>query len=194
MSSKLKVRSPKENPKNKKYKQDRKFAEHCYSEIFTSMQLICVSTLHSSEEDGGFDFTVKKLQNFNKFTTLHNEENIAGKLKSKDTENKLREWGFDCEKRAAVFPYRAKVKMICGDRPVNKVKNFNILLCSADVAIRAYLILVVHTLRTHYRFSLDDVNRWWDKMLEVGGLYAKGMTDEWVISFIKDDSGLEIVK
>ena len=189
MSNKLKRKTtPKKSPQKKAYERDWKVAENCYSEVFTSFQLICFSALYSAPEDGGFDFTKQKLKNYNKFLHMHHEENIEGTLSLKETSVKFKKVGFNCEEKAVLFPYRAKIKMAGPIKP-GKMK---IALASVETAIESYLILAVHTLRTHYQFGWDDINNWWKKCVEVGELYAKGMTDDWVIKFIKDEMDLEI--
>lgn len=192
MSNKLKRKTtPKRSQQQIKHHIDWKLAEGCYSEIFTSMQLICFTVLYMSKEDGGFDFSKKKLQNFNNFLTLHNQENVDGVLSSKETEKSLRKTGFDCELEASQFPYRAKMKML-GKKC--KPSNIRVMLASANVAIEAYLILAVYTLRKHYGFSHQMIREWWTKCIEVSELYAKGMTDDFVMKFIKDELGLEITR
>lgn len=172
--------------------QDREWrlAENCFSKIFTSMQLICFTVLYSATEDGGFDFTKEKLKNYNKFLRLHNQENIDGILSSRVTESKFRKSGFDCERKASEFPYRAKLKMYGGK--LKTKHDYNIMLASVNVAIEAYLILAVHTLRKHYGFSWNDIHNWWSECKKVGRLYSEGMTDEFVMKFIKDECDLDI--
>ena len=193
MSNKLKRKtSPKRDPQATAYKRDWQLAENCYAEVFTSLQLICFSALYSAVEDGGFDFSKQKLKNFNKFLTQHNQENIDGILSSKETEKLiLNDFGFSCAGGATAFPYAAKMKM--AGRKI-KPSEVRVILASVDVAIEAYLVLAIYTLRKHYRFTALDINCWWKKCREIGELYAKGMTDEFILQFIKDECDLEIVR
>lgn len=172
------------------YPNDWKLAEKCFASIFASIQLICFTTLYSSKEDGGFDFSRQKLKNFNKYLTQHNQDEVAGSFDSKEIEYKFRKVGFDCEREAAEFPYRAKVKMYGGK--LKTKHDYSVVLASVNVAIEAYLILAVYTLRKHYGFSWIDIRVWWEKCKEIAGLYAEGMTDEFVMKFIKDECDLEI--
>ena len=75
-----------------------------------------------------------------------------------------------------------------------KPSEVKIILASVDTAICAYLLLAIYTLRKHYLFSWIDICRWWEKCREVGELYSKGMTDEFIVTFMKEECGLEIVR
>lgn len=194
MSNKLKRKiSPKQTPQSNKNSKAYKLAENCYAEVFVSMQLICLTVLYSSKEDGGFDFTSQKLKNFNKFLTKHNHENVDGELSSKDTERWIYE-SFDiyCALEARRFPYRAKMKM-AGLKNI-KPSDVKVIIAGVEVAIEAYLILAIYTLHKHYKFNCEDIHKWWAKCIEVGELYAKGMTDDFVTKFITEETGIEIVR
>ena len=181
---------PKQDPQLVKYSRDFKLADSCYQNVFTSMQLICFTVLYMSKEDGGFDFSKRNLQNFNNFMTTYNHMNISGELSSEQVEWNFKKVGFDCEHEANRFPYRAKIKMIGKKCKPNNVK---IMVSTANVAIEAYLILAVYTLKYRYGFSHRMIRDWWSKCIEVGTLYSKGMTDDFVVNFIKDECDLEIV-
>ena len=120
-----------------------KLSERCFMELFYSMQLVNFTVLYMSKEDGGFDFTKQKLQNFNKIITRHNQEYDDGGFISTavalDHKKKL---GFDCFLEAKNFPYRPKMKMY-GGTPKN-MHEHNIALTSINGAIETYLILAVH--------------------------------------------------
>lgn len=180
------------NAIHKQFK-NAKLSETCFREIFYSMQLINFTVLYMSEEDGGFDFAKQKLRNFNKNITRHNQEYDDGGListaVSMDHKKKL---GFDCYIEAKNFPYRPKMNM-WGGKP-KTMQEHNIALTSINGAIETYLILAVHTLRENYRFSKADIWKWWEKFKEVSELYVDGMTDEFIIEYIKDECGLVINK
>ena len=103
----------------------------------------------------------------------------------------FREKGFDCEREAARFPFAAKMKM--SGRKI-KPSEVKIITASVDTAIKAYLLIAIHTLRVHYNFSWIDIANWWEKCKEVGECYARGMTDDYILAFIKDECDLEIVR
>lgn len=193
MSNKLKRKtSPKRDPQATAYKRDWQLAENCYAEVFTSLQLICFSALYSAVDDGGFDFSKQKLKNFNKFLTQHNQENIDGILSSKETDQWLWDkFDISCKAYAKFFPFSAKMKMAGRKIKPSEVK---VILASVDVAIEAYLVLAIYTLHKHYRFNEDDIRRWWIKCIEVGELYSRGMTDDFIVQFMKDECDLEIVR
>lgn len=176
-----------------KHFKNAKLSEKCFMELFYSMQLINFSVLYMAKEDGGFDFTKKKLQNFNRILTKHNQEYDDGGFVSTavslDHKKKL---DFDCFVEAKNFPYRPKMKMY-GGKP-KTMQEHNIALTSINGAIETYLILAVHTLRENYRFTKADIWRWWEKFKEVSELYVDGMTDEFIIKYIKDECGLVINK
>ncbi len=121
MSSKLKKKKkyiPKgyeDRFKMQKLRKDVKLSENCFMEIFYSMQLINFSVLYMAEEDGGFNFTKKKLQNFNRILTRHNTEYDEGGFAATAVElSHKKNLGFDCYAEAKKFPYRPKMKMFGG--------------------------------------------------------------------------------
>ena len=116
---------------------------------------------------------------------------MIGKLSSRALSEKFRKTGFDCDKEASWFPYAAKMKM--SGRKI-KPSEVRIILASVDTAIAAYLLLAIHTLRKHYLFSWVDIYQWWNKCKEVGELYSRGMTDDFIVTFMKEECDLEIVR
>ena len=193
MSNKLKKKtSSKEDTKQISYDRDFKLAKDCYSEIFASMQLICLTVLYSAEEDRGFDFSEKRIKNFHEFLTKHNRDNIDGILDCDEQEKSYRRCGFDCERLAEKFPYRAKMKMY--GKPVKSLRDNEIFLASVNAAIESYLILAIYTLRKHYYFTWAMIRHWWESCLDIADLYARGMTDDFVMQFMKDECNLVIVK
>ena len=176
-----------------KHRQNARLSEKCFMELFYSMQLVNFTVLYMSVEDGGFDFTKKKLQNFNRILTKHNQEyDDGGFISTAVSLEHKKKLDFDCYKEAVNFPYRPKMKMYGGK--FRNMSEHNIALTSIDGAIETYLILAVHTLRENYRFSKDDIWKWWAKFKEVSELYVDGMTDEFIIKYIKDECGLVINK
>lgn len=193
MSSALKRKTrPKRPARQPISDRDWKLTESCFSEIFTSMQLICFTVLYSDPEDGGFDFGKQKLKNFNDFLRKHNREIVDKLLDSRTTESKFRKAGFDCEREASNFPYRAKLKMY--GKKLKTKREYDIMLASVNVAIESYLILAVYTLRTHYNFTWEMINVWWNSCLQTAGLYSVGLTDDFIVDFIKDEIDLEVTK
>ena len=177
---------------HKSYKNTR-LSEKCFTELFYSMQLVNFTVLYMSKEDGGFDFSKQKLRNFNKLLTKHNTEYDAGGfISSAVSLSHKQKLGFDCFVEAMHFPYRPKMKMYGGK--IKNMQEHGIALTSINGAIETYLILAVHTLRENYKFSKADIWKWWEKFKEVSELYVDGMTDEFIIKYIKDECGLVINK
>lgn len=169
---------------------DWKLADKCFSSIFISMHLICLTALYSSKEDNGFDFSPTKLKNFNNFLEGHNRETVDGSLDRESVEHHFKKVGFNCEEKASIFPYRAKIKMFGGK--LKSKHDYNVAISCTNIAIESYLALAVYTLHKHYYFSWNDIPKWWDKCVEIAKLYADGMTDEFVIQFIKDECDIDI--
>ena len=173
------------------YRRDVRLSEDCFTEVFYSMQLINVSVLWMSEEDGGFNFTKQKLKNFNNILIRHNQSyDDGGFMATEVEESHKKNLGFDCYMEAKSFPYRPKMKMY--GKKIKSMRNHNIVLESVNGAIETYLILAVHTLRENYRFSKDMIWKWWNKCKEVSFLYADGATDKFVIQYLNDECGLKI--
>lgn len=113
--------------KMQQIQKNKSLSEKCFTEIFDSIQLINFTVLYAPTEDGGFDFTKKKLQNFNAILTRHNQEYDDGGLTSTAMEeNFKKKFDFDCRHEAKNFPYRPKMKMY-GGKPKNMVE-YNIAL------------------------------------------------------------------
>ena len=175
---------------NNRYEKDWNAANAHFSNIFISMQLISFTALYSDLDDGGFDFSKQKLKNFNDFMSQHNKEIISHDIDRRGIETQFKKIGFDCEEAASNFPYRAKLKM-CNKKLKTK-HDYNVMIASANVAISAYLVLALYTLKKHYAFTHADMRKWWTKCLDIANLYSSGMTNEFVVQFNKDECGLEI--
>lgn len=179
--------------KMQQIQKNKTLSEKCFTEIFDSMQLINFTVLYAPTEDGGFDFTKKKLQNFNAILTRHNQEYDDGGLTSTAMEEKFKEkFDFDCKLEAKNFPYRPKMKMY-GGKPKN-MTEYNVALASINGAIETYLILAIHTLHENYRFNKDMIWKWWNKFKEYSELYVDGLTDEFIIKYFVDECGLKVNK
>ena len=76
--------------------QNIKISKSCFSDIFTSMQMINFYILYYE-----FDFSKKKVENFSEILRRHNTEYDDGGLISDEMEEKHRKGlGFDCWKEA----------------------------------------------------------------------------------------------
>lgn len=194
MSNALKRRCPHPTDRAAEQKlKNTKLSNDCFMEVFCSMQLINFAVLYAPEEEGGFNFTKQKIQNFNEILRRHNQEYDDGGLISTLVESThKKKFGFDCYVEANNFPYRPKMKMY-GKKP-KSMNEHTIALRSINGAIETYLILAVHTLHENYRFNRDMIWQWWNKFKEVAELYVKGMDDDFVIKYFKDECGLDVTK
>lgn len=169
---------------------DYKLADDCFSKLFCSMQLVSFETLYAEEEDGGFDFSKRRLQNFNNKMTENNRKYLDGELSYDEIENHFKKVGFDCEKEANRFPYRAKMKMI--NKKFKSMKEHNIMLSCANVGIRSYLILAIYTLKYNCNFTHAMIRRWWESCISNGALYAEGLTDKMGVEYFETECDLKI--
>lgn len=172
------------------HEKDWKFADNCFESIFVSMHLICLTALYSSKEDNGFDFTPTKLKNFNNYCETHNKEMVDGLVDREEVERHFKKVGFDCEEKASIFPYRAKVKMFGGK--LKSKHDYALMLSCVNIAIESYLVIAVYTLHKHYGFSWNDIPKWYNKCVEISELYSNGMTDKFVMQFLKDECDIDI--
>lgn len=193
MGSKLKKKtrlSPRLYEKRYIYSQiakNVKKSNSCFLDIFTSMQMVNFYILYYE-----FDFSKKKVENYNEILRRHNKEYDDGGFTSDEMEQKhLKGLGFDCWKEAMKFPYRARRKMFGGK--TKNMADYEIFLTSTNAAIETYLILAVHTLHQNYRFSGAMIHRWWEKFIDFAMLYAEGLTDEHIAKYFKQECDLDIV-
>lgn len=162
-----------------------KVAKNCYKETFWSMQL---SSLYCLYYD--IDFSKQKIRNFNKALTKHDEEARSRDIDLFEIEHRFRKMGFDCEKEAIQFPFRAKVKM------AGKIhtRDMDVAVHNINDAIETYLVLAIYTLRKNYHFSMDKIRQWWQCIRDFSINYATGMNDEHVIEYFIQECGLGINK
>ena len=172
---------------------DAKLEDDCFVEVFYSMQYISYSALWTDEEDGGCGFTVEMMKHFYEKLNKNNDSfgNSEGMLWSLKEVYK-KQTGFDCAEEARKFPFRAKLKMY--GKKLKTKKDYEIAINSTTDAVGIYLILAVHTLRKDFTFSGERIRWWWDKCLEVAELYTRGMTDEFIVKFLEEESGLKIAE
>lgn len=194
MSNALKKKSKPMKPKDYENRfvyvdiQKRKaLAENCFGEVFKSIQMTNLYVLYYI-----FDFSKQKIQNFNKIIRKHNTEYDLGIIKPQELEDKFKaNIGFDCEKQAEKFPYRAKIKMY-GKR-LKTTQDYDIAIKNINAAIETYLILAVHTLHTNYKFSAKMIEVWWEECIKFSlDNYANGMKDEHVVQYFKQECDLDI--
>lgn len=175
---------------NKKQQADiarrARIASDVIHEVFKSIQLVAYYTLYYDQ-----DFSKQQVKNFNKFLKKYNDEYKMHDIDAlEELSNKLKEnAGIDCRKMAVQFPYRPLMKLY--GKPI---KDMGIVYNNAIDCLEGFLLIGVHTLRKHYRFSADRIMEWWEQVIEFSRLYTEGLTDEHVIEYFMMECELEITE
>ena len=196
MSNKLKKKSASKpqgyKNRSRQLKQKyEKLSEECFVEVFYSVQFLGFCVLGMEEEDGGFNFSEEQITFFNNSIKENNDTyDSSGKMSYAMEVLIKKQMGFDCNREAKKFPYRAKIKM-CGQK-LKGMNNYEIAIESTTEAIETYLVLAVQALREKFAFSGEMVNKWWNKCIEISDLYARGMTTEFLIDYLEKEFGLKI--
>lgn len=165
-----------------------KVAENSFSEVFKSMQLLHYTVMYDK-----FDFTKEMIQDFQKNLTDYNNECLDNREAFLAQEEKmLTEYGFSCEESAKRFPLRAKMKML-GRRP-KRMQDWDVALQNATDAIEVCLVLFLHEIVKVLQPSPDDIKLYWESMVENADLYARGMTDDFVVKYFLDEIDLKITE
>lgn len=155
-----------------------------FESTFVSLQLINACVMYTD-----FDFEKQKMKNFTyKFEEVYdylNKDNYDLVRKEVDEKAKV-----DCRQTAKEFPYRVKVKM-AGD--LRKKSDIAEAVSNATDSVEMFLVIAIKTLRDHYRFSAEKVHHWIERLVETSRLYAEGLTDEFVMNYIKEILEWEIV-
>lgn len=167
----------------------QRLEDDSFGRVFYSMQYISYTVLWSAKEDKGFDFSVEQLKDMGVHLKKHSQlYNDRGTLLA--MEYALKEMtGFGCFKEATHFPYGVKMKMY--GKPLKKKQEYFTVLESVTDAIAVFLVVTANTLKIEFGFTGDMIREWWQKCLEVAELYKNGMTDKFIIEFLKQESGLE---
>lgn len=155
--------------------------EKILDEVFKSLQLMNYYELYYD-----FDFSVKKLKNFNNMLAKVNEEMNRNKVDIY-TDKLKNNIGFDCYHEAKVFPLRPKIN-ISGIRPKELYTQQPLI----DFTIATYLCVAIKVMRESYRFNSKQIRLWWDKMREFSYLYSKGLTNEDLKTYFGQECDLPI--
>ena len=165
-----------------------KVAENSFSEVFKSMQLLHYTVMYDK-----FDFDKPQIQDFHKNLIDYNNECLDNREAFLAEEEKLlTEYGFSCEESAKRFPTRAKMKML-GKRP-KRMSDWDVALQNATDAIEVFLVLALHEFIKVLKPSAEDIQLYWDSMVENADLYARGMTDEFVEIYFVNEIDLKITE
>lgn len=173
---------------NKELYRATKVAENSFSEVFKSMQLLHYTVMYEK-----FDLDKEGIQEFQKNLTDYNNECLDNREAFLAEEEKLlTEYQFSCEESARRFPTRAKMKML-GRRP-KRMQDWDVALQNATDAIEVCLVLFLHEFVKVLQPSAEDIKVYWESMVENADLYARGMTDDFVVKYFKNEIDLEITE
>ena len=163
-----------------------KIAENSFSEVFKSMQLLHYTVMYDK-----FDFDKEQIKEFQKNIIDYNNECLDNKEAFFDVEEKLlTDYSFSCNKSAKAFPLRAKMKMIGKNH--KRMQDWDIALNNATDAIEVCLVLFLHEFIKVLHPTIEDVQLYWNSIVENADLYARGMTDDFVVKYFIDEIDLKI--
>lgn len=177
--------------KMQQIERNKSLSENSFNELFASLQLVNLTVLYAPTEEDGFDFNRDQLACFNHSIKEFNESyEDNGPTYIEVMKSHIDNYEFDCTKEAVNFPYRPKLKMY--GKPFRNMKEHEIILISINGAIETYLVLALHVFRETFQFSKEDVRKWWNKFKETSELYVDGITDEFIMKYLKDECGMKI--
>ena len=93
-------------------------SDNCFWQTFKSMQMSCFYVLYYD-----IDFSKQKLKNYNEILRKNNEKIKNVSTIRAEEERFIKNIGFDCEKEARNFPYRAKIRMYGKNPKQNQIKS-----------------------------------------------------------------------
>lgn len=157
-----------------------------FENTFDAMQCLGWTVLYYD-----FDFDTKeKLTAFQKGLTKH-DKIIDEKDKYYTVDKFLKEeHSLDCHKLAVAFPYISKMKM--AEYDTRKVKGTKAALVACDNAIEVFLVIFFYELIKEWGYSRNQVIDCYEQMKANALLYRKGMTNEFVQQYFKDEIDLVI--
>jgi hypothetical protein len=156
-----------------------------FENVFNAMQCLCWTVLYYD-----FDFDKDKLIVFQRGLTKH-DKIIDEKNKYLAVDKFLKEeHKLDCHKLAVAFPYISKMKM--AEYDTRKVKGTKAALVACDNAIEVFLVIFFYELIKEWGYSREQVLECYEQMKENALLYRKGMTNEFVQQYFKDEIDLVI--
>lgn len=159
--------------------------EEIIDNVFKSLQLMSYYELYYT-----FDFSVRRVKNFNEIMTRKNLELTPDLVRQYETAL-LINIGFDCDLEARKFPMRPKYAM-AKIKPRDLQKHLTLI----NQMISTYLVVATKTLRENYRFNADQLRQWWEKIREFSYLYVcnknESLTDEHIIKYFNQECKLPI--
>ena len=156
-----------------------------FENVFNAMQCMAWTCLYYD-----FDFDKDKLIVFQRGLTKH-DKIIDEKYKYNTVDKFLKEeHNLDCNKLAVAFPYISKMKM--AEYDTRKVKGTKAALVACDNAIEVFLVIFFYELIKEWGYSREQVLECYEQMKANALLYRKGMTNDFVKQYFKDEIDLVI--
>lgn len=156
-----------------------------FENVFNAMQCMSWTCLYYD-----FDFDKDKLIVFQRGLTKH-DKIIDEKYKYHTVDKFLKEeHDIDCHKLAVAFPYISKMKM--AEYDTRKSKGARAALVACDNAIEVFLVIFFYELIKEWGYSREQVIECYEQMKANALLYRKGMTNEFVQQYFKDEIDLVI--
>ena len=156
-----------------------------FENTFNAMQCLGQTVLYYD-----FDFDKDKLIVFQRGLTKHNKI-VDEKGKYLAVDKFLKEEHYlDCRKLAVAFPYISKMKM--AEYDTRKVKGTKAALVACNNAIEVFLVIFFYELIKEWGYSREQVLECYEQMKANALLYRKGMTNEFVKQYFKDEIDLVI--
>ena len=156
-----------------------------FENVFNAMQCMAWTSLYYD-----FDFDKDKLIVFQRGLTKH-DKIIDEKYKYHTVDKFLKEeHNLDCHKLAVAFPYISKMKM--AEYDTRKVNGTKAALVACDNAIEVFLVIFFYELIKEWGYSREQVLECYEQMKANALLYRKGMTNDFVKQYFKDEIDLVI--
>ncbi len=135
-----------------------------------------------------FDFGKDNLIKFQRQLTI-SDGIIDDKNLYIKTFEKLRDkYGVDCIKLTRSFPYISKVKIA----NIKKAKGIKDGVHGCDNAMEVYFVILFYELISKWGMNREDIDKFYEKLKENAELYRKGMKNDFVKKYFKDELDLNV--
>lgn len=159
--------------------------ESAFGNTYEALQCLTWTVLYYH-----FDFDKDKLIKFQRQLAI-NDGIIDNKNLYIKTYEKLRdEYKTDCIRLTNSFPYISKIKM--AGINTKKVKGMKDGLAGCNNAMEVYFVILFNELFGTWNMNKEDAEMFYEKLKENAELYRKGMKNEFVKKYFKDEIDLEI--
>ena len=170
------------------YEKLKKTGDKSFAGMFESLQLLGFTVLYYN-----FDYSTAKMTQFNdKMHELNDKLLEDAALYDKEKEKIEKIWGTSLAKKVKEFPYRSKVHIL-GGLPKGGMMHINMAILEACSAIESFLILSFASLMEMDRkFGKVQMDVFYSNLKENSMNYAKGMKDEFIVQYFKDQINLTL--